>query len=128
MVQLFRAETFCYVSFESALRQYGAIYKAIPVLTVTTTGKFGLCEISVGDFLFTHLAIDYSASFSANLFWDSRRLMRIASPKLAYEDLREIDRNLNLVDRVDLEWAMEEYPAKSLPPDDFRKTTDLEYA
>lgn len=91
-----------YVSLESALSEYGAISQ-IPVdrLTVMTTGRKGEYPTPFGTIEFTHTKrgpTDILAGIR-----DVGRPLKLATPAIAWRDLKRVGRNTHLVNDQDLE-------------------------
>lgn len=91
-----------YVSLESALSEYGAISQ-IPVdrLTVMTTGRKGEYPTPFGTIEFTHTKrgpTDILAGIR-----DVGRPLKLATPAIAWRDLKRVGRNTHLVNEQDLE-------------------------
>ncbi|MYL23946.1 hypothetical protein GLV89_09125 [Halomonas alkaliantarctica] len=92
-----RRGEYSYVSLESALSAYGAISQ-IPVdrLTVMTTGRKGTFRTPYGTLEFTHTSrpiIDLLPRMK-----DIGRPLKMATPYAAWEDLKRVGRNIDLVD------------------------------
>jgi predicted transcriptional regulator of viral defense system len=86
-----------YVSLESALSEYGAISQ-IPVdrLTVMTTGRSGEFKTSFGVIEFTHTKRTIVDILDNTVEVD--RPLRLATLPAALRDLKQVGRNLHLVD------------------------------
>lgn len=90
-----------YVSLESALSEYGAISQ-IPIdrLTVMTTGRKGEYATPFGTIEFTHtkrLPEDILPGIE-----DVQRPLKLATPAVAWRDLKRVGRNTHLVDEREL--------------------------
>ncbi len=90
-----------YVSLESALSEYGAISQ-IPVdrLTVMTTGRKGEYPTPFGTIEFTHtkrLLGDILPGVR-----DVKRPLKLATPAVAWRDLKRVGRNTHLVNEQEL--------------------------
>jgi len=85
-----------YVSFESALSEYGAISQ-IPIdrLTVMTTGRKGTHQTPYGIIEFTHTKRPVQDIIQH--IRDIKRPLRIATPQAAWRDLKRVGRNTHLV-------------------------------
>jgi len=94
-----RADTFCYLSLESALSDWGVISQ-IPLqwITVMTGGRSGkiVCP-SYGTIEFIHTKKKPSA-LSPELVYDTRCRMWRANAKLALQDMKDTQRSLDLID------------------------------
>ena len=92
-----------YVSLESILSEYGVISQ-IPVnrMTIMTMGKSGLVETPYGTIEFTHTKRKTAAIVKRTLSAKGRPL-RIATREAAVRDLLRVGRNVNMIDRSELE-------------------------
>lgn len=104
MIRHLRPNRFSYVSLESRLSEEGVISQVPTLLTVMTTGKSRLFETPLGSIEFTHTTRNPDLLFPRTSF-DTRRKAFLASPALAYEDLKHVGRSLDLVDLDELEDA-----------------------
>ncbi len=104
MVKHLRPNHFSYVSLESRLSEEGVISQVPSRLTVMTTGKSRLFETALGAIEFTHTTRNADMLYSRTRY-DAQRRIFLASPTLAYEDLKNAGRNLELVDLDELEEA-----------------------
>lgn len=87
-----------YLSYESALAEFGSISQVPAVYIVATTGNSGQYQIPYGDIEFTHTSRSEVEIFR-NTEFDDRINMLVATPELAYEDLRRVrPSNLHLID------------------------------
>lgn len=86
-----------YVSLESALSEYGAISQ-IPLdrLTVMTTGRSGEFKTPYGVIEFTHTQRKTTDVLDSSI--EVARPLRLASLGAALRDLKQVGRNLHLVD------------------------------
>jgi predicted transcriptional regulator of viral defense system len=93
-----RPGAYNYVSLESLLSEAGAISQ-IPVdrLTVMTTGRKGIYETPYGVIEFTHTKRP-SANVLGGIQQVSGRPLRIATPAVAWRDLKRVGRNVRMVD------------------------------
>ena len=103
LASLLRKDCFCYLSLESVLSEVGIISQ-IPMGTITlmTNGRRG--KINCGQFgtiEFIHTKKDIN-SLAAQLTYDERYRMWRASPKLAYQDMIDTKRPLDLIDEETL--------------------------
>jgi hypothetical protein len=94
-----RPGAYNYVSLESRLSETGAISQ-IPLdrLTVMTTGRKGMYRTPYGVIEFTHTKRPV-ADVLAHIRQEDSRPLRVASPAVAWRDLKRVGRNLALVDR-----------------------------
>lgn len=86
-----------YVSLESALSEYGAISQ-VPIdrLTVMTTGRAGEFKTPFGTIEFTHTKRGINAILEHSI--EVGRPLRLATLSAAFRDLKQVGRNLHLVD------------------------------
>lgn len=86
-----------YVSLESALSEYGAISQ-IPMdrLTVMTTGRSGEFKTPFGTIEFTHTKRNMIDVLDNSV--DVARPLRLATMNAALRDLKQVGRNLHLLD------------------------------
>lgn len=98
IAQALRPAAYNYVSLESRLSEAGAISQ-IPLdrLTVMTTGRKGTYRTPYGVIEFTHTKRPV-ADVLARIQRDENRPLRVASPAVAWRDLKRVGRNLALVD------------------------------
>lgn len=98
-----RPGSFCYVSLESMLSEYGVISQ-IPMsrLTVMTTGASGLHETPYGVIEFTHTKRSVPDVLDRTVFIKERPL-RIAKKQAAVQDLLRVGRNTDMIDHEELE-------------------------
>ena len=93
-----RPRHLCYLSYESALAEFGSISQVPLVYLVATTGNGGEYATRYGDLEFSHTRRG-DVEILRNTVFDDRIGLRIASPELAYDDLRRVrPGNLHLVD------------------------------
>ena len=92
-----------YVSLESMLSEYGIISQ-IPIdrLTVMTTGRKGTYTTPYGTIEFTHTKRSQENIIN-NTIVSGERPLRIATKKTAWRDLKRVGRNINLVNKKELE-------------------------
>jgi hypothetical protein len=98
IAQALRPGAYNYVSLESLLSEAGAISQ-IPLdrLTVMTTGRKGTYRTPYGVIEFTHTKRPVVEVLS-RIRVEQGRPLRIASPAVAWRDLKRVGRNLALVD------------------------------
>ena len=93
-----RPRHLCYLSYESALAEFGSISQVPMIYIVATTGNRGQYRTRCGDLEFCHTS-RHETEILANTVFDDRFGMRVASPALACEDLRRVrPNNLHLID------------------------------
>ena len=93
-----RPRRLCYLSYESALAEFGSISQVPMVYLVATTGNGGEYATRYGDIEFSHTRRG-DVEILRNTVFDDRIGLRIASPELAHDDLRRMrPGNLHLVD------------------------------
>ena len=112
-----RAGHLCYLSYESALSEFGSISQVPMILSVATTGKGGEYHTRYGSLEFSHTSRT-DMDILENTEFDTRLGLRVASPAMAYEDLRRArPYNLYLVEAEDHSEAVEEWenPPLSVP-------------
>jgi len=89
-----------FLSFESALSEYGVISQ-IPLdrITVATTGRRGEYWTSYGVIEFTHTTMCFSDIFENTRYRDGR-VLPIATKELALRQLRRSGRNTNMIEET----------------------------
>ena len=93
-----RAGHLSYLSYESALAEFGSISQVPLVSIIATTGNSGAYQTRYGDIEFTHTSRQ-DIEIVRNTEFDERLNLLVASPVLAYDDLRRVrPGNLHLVD------------------------------
>ena len=93
-----RPSHLCYVSYESALAEFGSISQVPMVYLVATTGNSGEHRSPYGDLEFCHTS-RAEPEILANTVFDHRLGLRFATPAMAYSDLARVrPGNLHLVD------------------------------
>ena len=98
VVNHLRAGHLSYLSYESTLAEFGSISQVPAVFIVATTGNSGQYQTRHGDIEFTHTSRP-EVEILRNTEFDERTNLLVASPELAYEDLRRVrPGNLHLVD------------------------------
>ena len=99
-----RAGHLLYLSLESALSEHGAISQMpLDCLTLMTSGRRGVIDCGpFGSLEFTHTRRT-AGSCLGQLVYDPERRLWIASAALAWQDLRHVGRNLDLVVREEVE-------------------------
>ena len=100
LATVLRKNNFCYLSLESILTEAGIISQ-IPLNTITvmTNGRSG--KINCGKFgtiEFIHTKKDIN-SITKQLVYDKNYQIWKASPKLAYQDMLDTKRPLDLIDK-----------------------------
>lgn len=107
IVRCLRPGRITWESLETALSQYGVISQ-IPMNRVTymTTGRSGIFTTPFGIIELTHSKLPASRILP-NLVM-RRNHLPIATKLFAYENLRDVGRNLHLVDHEELEWDDED--------------------
>lgn len=108
MVPFLRPTEFNYVTAETVLSEAGAISQ-IPqnYLAVMTTGTAGRHNTPFGLIEFSHTRKSQE-KLSPDVFWDADRGIHVAKVRRAYSDLLYMRRNIDMVDKEDLEEALEE--------------------
>lgn len=101
VAQALRPGHLSYVSLEYRLSELSVISQVCMILTVATTGSSGLVHTRVGRIEFTHVD-RMEDEIRTRCFEGDERPMPVASKLLAYEDLVNADRNLNMVDMEEL--------------------------
>ena len=92
-----RGGKYSYISLETALSEYGVISQmTLNYLTVMTTGRSQKYTTPYGTIEFTHTSRRES-EIVRNTYWQDERPLRIASPEMAFEDLRRVGRNIHMV-------------------------------
>lgn len=91
-----------YVSLESMLSEYGIISQ-IPIdrLTVMTTGRKGTFNTHYGVIEFTHTKKSISDILS-QVNKIERRPLRVATMETAWQDLKHVGRNIEMVNKAQL--------------------------
>lgn len=91
-----------YVSLESMLSEYGVISQ-IPIdrLTVMTTGRKGIFNTYYGVIEFTHTKKRISDILTQISKIEGRPL-RVATRELAWQDLKHVSRNIEMVNKAEL--------------------------
>jgi len=92
-----RRGSYCYLSLESALSEYGIISQ-IPLsgITVMTTGRSGVFQTPFGRIEFTHTKRSPPEILENTR--DVGRSLRLATPAAARRDLLRVGRNTHLID------------------------------
>ncbi|MEX0733220.1 MAG: type IV toxin-antitoxin system AbiEi family antitoxin domain-containing protein [Steroidobacteraceae bacterium] len=100
IAQALRPGAYSYVSLESLLSETGAISQILlDRLTVMTTGRKGVYRTPYGVIEFTHTKRPASEVLTRIRRVEGRPL-RVASPSVAWRDLKRVGRNVQLVDPV----------------------------
>ncbi len=98
LAAVLRRDHTTYLSLESVLCEYGAISQLMPDrITVMTTGAGGTRRTTHGVIEFTHTARP-RAQLAAGLLTDPRRPLPLARLDVALRDLRQVGRNVGMVD------------------------------
>ncbi len=92
-----RPDDFAYLSLESALHEHGWLSQVPNRLTFMTTGASWVYATPVGVIEFTHTQRDMT-TWRSRVAFDRDRKLYVASPELALEDLKNVGRNLDLVE------------------------------
>ena len=104
-----RPRHLCYLSYESALAEFGSISQVPMVYVVATTGNGGEYGTRYGDIEFSHTRRG-DLEILRNTVFDDRIGLRIASPDMAHDDLRRVrPNNLHLVDYDVHEQVLEDW-------------------
>lgn len=85
-----------YLSLECALSEWNWISQIAQCLTFLTTGEPGEYQTRYGRIVFEHTDED-PAQWEGRLQFEDARLIWVALPDKAYEDLKRANRNLDLV-------------------------------
>lgn len=93
-----RPDDFFYLSLESALHEFGWISQVPFVATFMTTGSSHTFRTEVGTIEFVHTSRPIEVWRSRTRF-DPKRRIYVASKELAFEDLTNVGRNLDLVEK-----------------------------
>ena len=107
IVRCLRPGRVSWESLESALSQYGVISQ-IPMGRVTymTTGRSGVFSTRFGVIELTHSKLPVSRILPGLVM--RRGWLPIASKMFAYRNLKDVGRNLHLVDEEELYWDEDE--------------------
>ncbi|MCG9691282.1 hypothetical protein L1D55_05840 [Vibrio sp. Isolate22] len=100
LILALRASFDCYISFEDALSRWGVISQIPMIMILATTGASGWYSTPFGRFEFVH--VEHSSRLIEEQTIDTGRPISIAKKEWAYKDLKEIKRNLHLIDYVAL--------------------------
>lgn len=92
-----RPNDFFYLSLESALHEHGWMSQVPNRLTFMTSGTSRVYSTPLGIIEFTHTQRD-AAKWRSRVMFDRTRKLYVALPELAYEDLKHVGRNLDLVE------------------------------
>lgn len=95
-----RRGEYSYVSLETALSRWGVISEIPMRLTLMTTGRSQSYETPYGAIEFIHTTRSVISILDGTLRSDEP--LRLAKAMTAYEDLRRVGRNLDLVDVEEL--------------------------
>ena len=86
---------FAWLSLESVLSEAGWISQIPMRYTMMTTGRSGVLETAYGVIEFTHSSC---AKGMQGIYFDPARACYVATPERAYSDLRNVGRNLDLLE------------------------------
>ncbi|MEZ8927612.1 hypothetical protein AB6D87_23155 [Vibrio lentus] len=100
LILALRASYDCYISFEDALSRWGVISQIPMMMILATTGASGWYSTPFGRFEFIH--VEHSSKQVEEQTVDTGRPISIAKKEWAYKDLKEVKRNLHLIDYVAL--------------------------
>jgi hypothetical protein len=97
-----RPGAYTYVSLESLLSEYGIISQ-IPIdrLTLMTTGRSGLYHTPFGTIEYTHTKRDIM-DILPYIQQVPDRPLRLASPQMAWRDLKRVGRNIHMINQAEL--------------------------
>lgn len=92
-----------YLSLESMLSEYGVISQ-IPIdrITVMTTGRKGIYHTPYGTIEFTHTKRSI-INIIHSIYRAAGRPLRMATKQTAWRDLKRVGRNLDLVNKEELD-------------------------
>ena len=108
---------FCYLSYESALADFGSISQVPMVYLIATTGNAGKYSTRYGNIEFSHTRRS-ELEILHDTVLDERLNLRVASPQLALSDLRRVrPGNLHLVDQEIRAEVVAEWQAKAQEED-----------
>ncbi len=105
-----RPDDLTYLSLETRLSELGVISQVPSVITCMTTGAGGWYDTAIGTIELVHTKRSPRA-LRQQLTFDEGRGYYVASPELAYKDLRLLKRTLDLVDLDALAEVIEEEAA-----------------
>jgi hypothetical protein len=108
MVRFLRPGHISYLSLESRLSELSVISQVPSRLTVMTTGRSQTYKTPIGTIELTHTNRTVS-EYSDFIKYDRKRNILITSPKIALEDLKNVKRNIGLVDLEEYDLAQQEW-------------------
>ncbi len=91
---------FAWLSLESVLSEAGWVSQMAMRYTMMTTGRSGTLNSPYGVIEFTHSSC---ARGMEGIYFDSRRGCYVAKPERARSDLRNVGRNLDLVEPLEVD-------------------------
>lgn len=97
LIDHMRPDDLTYLSLETRLSELGVISQVPSVITCMTTGAGGWYDTAIGTIELVHTKRAPRA-LRQHLTFDEGRGYYVASPELAYKDLRLLKRTLDLVD------------------------------
>ncbi|CAK3543062.1 hypothetical protein [Vibrio crassostreae] len=100
LILALRASNDCYISFEDALSRWGVISQIPMMMILATTGASGWYSTPFGRFEFIH--VEHSSKQIEEQTVDTGHPISIAKKEWAYKDLKEVKRNMHLIDYVEL--------------------------
>ncbi|HHG3074469.1 TPA: hypothetical protein ACPVWR_004353 [Vibrio parahaemolyticus] len=95
-----RSNHLCYISFEDALSRWGVLSQIPMMAILATTGESGLYYTRFGRIEFVH--VEHSDTQILENTTDIGYSLRLAKKLWAFEDLKCLDRNMDLVDYDEL--------------------------
>lgn len=95
-----RKDQQCYISFEDALSRWHVISQMPMMLILATTGESGLYLTQFGRIEFVH--VDHTEQQILENTVELEHSLRLAKKWWAFEDLKYIDRNMDLIDYTEL--------------------------
>ncbi|AWG80716.1 hypothetical protein PXR31_001987 [Vibrio parahaemolyticus] len=90
----------CYISFEDALSRWSVISQIPMILILGTTGESGFYKTRFGSIEFVH--VPHSRELILSNTTEPYYAIRLAKKFFAFEDLKQIDRNMHLIDYEEL--------------------------
>ncbi|KOO14432.1 hypothetical protein AKJ18_12835 [Vibrio xuii] len=95
-----RKDQQCYISFEDALSRWNVISQIPMMLILATTGESGLYSTPFGRIEFVHVEHTNKEILESTV--EFKYSLRLAKKWRAYEDLKCIDRCMDLIDYAEL--------------------------
>ncbi|AWG77743.1 hypothetical protein [Vibrio parahaemolyticus] len=95
-----RKDHLCYISFEDALSRWNVISQLPMMLIIATTGESGIYSTQFGRIEFVH--VEHTDKQIVENTVDAGYSLRLAKKWWAFEDLKCLDRNMDLIDYVEL--------------------------